>query len=439
MKVKSSGEEPKGYDFAIEEVPASHRKPMVYSLAVWAGLNLVPVAVLTAMLLANSLTFGEFVLVAVIASLSLGLAVGIAGYVGYKTGLSFGLFSRYVFGSVGFIIPTWLIPLALVGWNAFNLSILALVTQVAFGLPGWTFAILVIVFMALFSVSAYYGFLAMAKLSFIYVPIMLLLLFVGVLLSLGKTGGIGGLTAIWPAVPAMSVAAGITSIFGIFGLGSGSMSMDIQRWCKNGKDAFLSGFISFIVIFTFQIVSGGIIGVATKSTDVGVAFAALGIGAVAWLVMFLLTWSTSDNDYYSASLGIANFFKTKRRDLCVFGVAIAAAIVAIAGIVNYLVPWLTIMAAIGTPIAGIELADAYYNKLKYPPIKHVLYPKPGKRVVAPVQVSAYISWIVGSAVMLYTNSIGFGVPPLFGIIIAFVLHLILRRVIKQDIVWPEKA
>jgi purine-cytosine permease-like protein len=168
----------------------------------------------------------------------------------------------------------------------------------------------------------------------------------------------------WPAHTApgaMSVAQAITAIAGLFALGASVSSPDIQRFCKIGRDAILTGLISFGVAFFLHLICGAVCGLATGDSSISSAFAKLGAAISGFILLFILSWTVVHNDYYCASLCLASLLRAPRPLMAAIS-AICAAIIAAANVQNHLVQWLTLMSMIAIPLAGLIAADYIFRK-----------------------------------------------------------------------------
>jgi len=243
-------------------------------------------------------------------------------------------------------------------------------------------------------------------------------------------GGWQGLLAASPQYAgSLTIAAGVTAMVGTFAVGSGGGSPDIQRWNKTTKHSWLVAVVTFGVAYPILMVSGAITALATDTTSIIDAYIRLGILVMGGFVIVLLTWTTCDADYYSASLSFSAVTGMKRERAVVL-IVICACILALLRSAEILTQWLTAMAAIMVPLVGTVAADYYIiNKGKYPE-PHVALQK---GAIPAWKISGFIALVVGAASLIIFNNLGIGIPVIQTMIVAGLIHIIFCKVIPQKV------
>jgi len=402
-------------EWVAKPVPKSERKPLSNVTLVWIGFIFFPVAIQTTLTLGQNMTPENLVLAIAIGSFILALCSALSGLVAQDKGMSFSLLAKSVFGEKGYILIAMLPPVCLIGWNSFNLAFVANMTVEVLAVNR-----LYIVFCALyatwFMLSSILGFKGIVWISRFAVPSIVLILLISggqVILdpsfwdSLRNTSDDAGI----------SLTKGIVSIVGLFALGASVCSPDIQRFNISLKHAILVSVITFCLAFPLFLILGGAVAVKTGEANIVYAFSKLGILTVGFILLLLLSWTTCDNDYYSASLGLAQIFKQKKWKMVLIS-ALAACFLAILGVQSYLENWLVLMSSIATPAAGVIFADYLAEKKIYNNISRR----------SDWRVSPLIAWLSGALIAYMSANLEVGIPPLQGIISGFLIHLSLFKV-----------
>lgn len=417
-------------DFARESIPMSERKNVLSPLIVWIGYVFFPTGIMAAITVTGSFTFSQAMLICIGSCILLGGLSSVTGTIGQREGLTFGLLSNFTFGIKGMKFPALLVPITLIGWDCINISVAALMLTAFFNAENlyWLVCLLIGI---LYVVTSIKGYRYINILGNVAVPAIVIFMGISCVAGIKNIGGLSNLfTAIPDAVGSMSLVAGLTAIVGTFAVGAGTSSPDIQRYCRNQKDSITVSLVTFCIAFVYLLITGGIAAIAVNSTDLVQVFKLLNLLLIGALAIFFLTWTTAVTDFYSAALGIAaalNIGKTKTTIV----IGTISVILAMLRVYLYIIPWMTLMSAIAVPIGGVLAADYFIvNKGRYPDIKNV-YQKNPEIIIPAIKISPFISWIIGCVVVLSTTHANIGIPPLFGWLSSFILHVILSRIISQ--------
>ena len=174
-----------------------------------------------------------------------------------------------------------------------------------------------------------------------------------------------------------------------------------------------------------MILVGAIMALGTGNYDVTSMFAGLGMPVVAMIVLVLATWTTNTGNAYMSGLAVCKMFsiKDKNRPIVTIIVGIIGIAFAIMGLADVLNTYISIIGAVVPPIIGIIVAD-YWVICKGK--KELWAPQKGINWVG------IISWICGGGFALLETLGVFSVfsPALDGIIIAFVLYIILYKLLS---------
>lgn len=312
----------------------------------------------------------------------------------------------------GVVLPSLWAGVVCVGWLAFSIGVVAEGIVYTLGLPDIAYYILTIFMTLFFSLTAYLGVRHMVKLAYAGVPLLIALIVGGVVLSVSRWGApnLEGLNlSLLPVI--------FGSVLGTFVNGSIVLSFDYQRFCRRPTDSTLTAFTNFLGFWSFIIILSGI-PAAVTGMDLYGAYGALGLTPLALTTLFLLAWTSADNQLYSASLSwtlsLKSLGRTADRRKVVMAAALLTAVLALIKLHTFATQWLSILTSISLP-AGIVLWTDYYLKSKMKLNNNVRSWNP----------YAFISWALGSLTIYYLNVVeGLWYGLLIGFLITFLTYLI---------------
>ncbi|OLS02223.1 cytosine permease [Tissierella creatinophila] len=403
-------------DNPLGELPDQDRQGMFSMMVVLLGFTFFTSTMFAGGQIGpNYKFFPDLMYVIILGNLLLGIYVAALGYIAQKTGYNSVVLSRYSFGDKGSKLVDLLFAFTQIGWYAWGTATIAIVFVKMLGLnPGWTIPLMV-VFGYGFSLTSYIGYKGIAMLSNIAVPAMAVLIFWSFSIGFKDVGGFPGLNKT-PEV-AMPFATALTLVFGTF-VSGGTQSTNWTRFAKTPKVAIVASIVAFFLGNGLMVVAGAFGGYVYNQPDIVEVLVLQGLQVPAIIMLFFNVWTTQDNAIYSVSVAGCNFFRTEKRTLMNFAGATIATILAIAGMYNWLVPFLVLMGTVIPPIGGVIMADYYvkhkrkYNKLAEVKMKEFNY-------------SGLIAYVIG-AFMAYASP---GVAPINGIIAAFIAFPIVDKIL----------
>lgn len=408
----SSGKVDKEYVFT--SVPLAARLSLVATVMLWASLTLDPSAPYLASWWGASFPFTTFIVGVLLANFVLSIFSSLSGYMASREGLTYALTAERVYGSAGVIVPSLWAGIVSVGWLAFSIGVVAEGLIYISGLPDLTYYVLTVFMTLLFSITAYLGVKHMVKLAYVGVPLLVALIISGVILSITKWGvpnmGIFDLTA-------LSAVFGL--VLGTFVNGSIVLSFDYQRFCKRPLDSVFTAFINFLGFWSFIILFSGV-PAAVTGMDLYSVYGKLGLSLLAVVTLFLLAWTSADNQLYSASLSwslsVKSLGRTTDRGKVLVVATVLTSILAVIKLHTFALQWLSLLTSISLP-AGIVLWTEYYVKS-------------GMKLSEGFKgwnVYAFISWALGSLVIYYLYVMeGLWYGLLAGFLATFLVYVVLR-------------
>lgn len=402
-------------EYVFSSVPLMARLSPVATVMLWASLTLDPSAPYLASWWGASFPFTTFVVGVLLANLVLSVFSSLSGYMASREGLTYALTAERVFGSAGVVVPSLWAGVVCVGWLAFSIGVVAEGIVYISGLPDLTYYALAVFMTFFFSITAYLGVKHMVKLAYVGVPLLAVLIVAGVALSVTRWG--------MPSTGGFDVAT-LPMVFGLvlgtFVNGSIVLSFDYQRFCRKPLDSTFTAFINFLGFWSFIILLSGI-PAAVTGMDLYSAYGALRLSLLALVTLFLLAWTSADNQLYSASLSwtlsLKSIGRTADRRKVLVVAAVLTSILAIVKLHAFATQWLSLLTSISLP-AGIVLWTEYYVKSRM---------KLGEGVRG-WNLHAFISWALGSLVLYYLYVMeGLWYGLLAGFLTTFLTYVLVRR------------
>ncbi|MFH1725127.1 MAG: cytosine permease [Elusimicrobiota bacterium] len=405
-------------DYPLDAVPEHARKDLwslsivllgftFFTATMWGGGRLG----------AGFSSWASLLTVIALGNALLGLYVAALGYIAFRTGLNTVLLSRYSFGEWGSKWPDLAFGLTQIGWYAWGTATSAIILCELLGLPGPARTALMVFFGLAFCSTAYVGYRGLEKLSLVAVPLMALL----IARSLWQAFGDSGSLAAGSTGPAstMTFGAGITLVFGTF-VSGGTQATNWTRFARTGRAAVIASLLAFLAGNGLMVATGAVGARVYQEADIVRVLARQGL--LIWgIVMLLLNiWTTQDNTIYNYSIAGCNFFRTSRRRLLTVAGAVVGTVLALAGMYEWLLPYLILLGTFVPPIGGVLMADyVARRKTGFPPLDKAGLPKSN-----PAGIAAYLT----GALLAYFSP---GVPPVNGIAGAFVTYLAADRLLRR--------
>jgi len=344
------------------------------------------------------------------------LAVYVAGlgYVGYKSGLSTVLSARFAFGDLGSRWSDALLGLTQIGWYAWGTATVTIILVRLLDLDLLLQAPLMLVFGLAFCLTAYVGSRGLAALSIVSVPAMLLLIAVSASVALRDAGGAAGLLTAGSA-GGLTVAEALTIVVGTF-VSGGTQVANWTRFSGSARVAIGSTLLAFFFGNGLMIAAGAVGATVYGLSDIVEVLAVQGLLVAGVLMLFSNIWTTQDNTIYNFSVAGCHFCRTERRRLVTFVGAAAGTLLALLGMYDWLIPYMVAMGVLIPPLGGVIMADFFVrHRGRYPELGKAAVPRFNRRGLA--------AYAAGSLAALVIP----GIPPVNGIIAAFVVYACLVR------------
>ncbi|MBW8350158.1 cytosine permease [Bacillus sp. IITD106] len=415
-------------DYAREAVPESERKKWLSISLVWIAVGIDLSAMLFGAELGKGMNFNDALLSVIIGSAILGVLAAFCAYVGAVTGLSTSMISRFTFGISGAKFVSLFIAISLLGWFGVQTGFFAenafAAVKGAMGLE-LPIPLLAGIGGILMMTTAIIGYRAIEKLSSWSVPLLLILVILAVILAINKFG-LSELKA--PVENVFSFGMAISLVISIFVTGA-VISPDVSRWAKTRKDAVLASFFGFFFGNSFMIVVAMILSRIMDESSLTTIMITVGLGIPGILVLILAQWTTNTSNAYSSGLSLSVIFTRTNKAVLTLIAGIIGTLLAVLGIYDYFINFLSIMTLFIAPIGGVYTAYYYIGGAK---LFDTLNDKAFKFL--PLTAWAFgtlISWFtterpIGLELFTFTT-----IPSLDSFVIAFIFQAIFLLIFKQ--------
>jgi cytosine permease len=372
-------------EFEHGPVPQSHRHGTGSVAAVWFGFPMIITNAVFGGIMAWHLGFWQAIVAIALGNLVLFGYVGALSYIAGRSGLNFALQAKKTFGSRGYAVASCFLSTIVIGWYAFQTGLTGATLNGAFG---WNTQWVIILATALYTVVTFFGVRALSIVGMIAAP-----LFVGLaVVSLFFIEDKGSLAHIasFQGQGGMSIGIAMTMVIAGFA-DSGTMTADFTRWSKDGRSAVVAAFSAFPVANLISLVFGVVIvsaGAALHPAQSGGDFLPLLVGhgalmnALAVLFVFINLGSVCTHCLYNGAVGYSHLFGSRMRVMTVV-LGTTGGLLALAGIWNLFLTWLSLLGLLVPPIGAVMIVDQLLMARE--PISNERY-----------RLSAFVAWAIGS-------------------------------------------
>lgn len=272
--------------------------------------------------------------------------------------------------------------------------------------------------------TAVYGFKGMEIVSYVAIPLILILTIWTPILGVREAGSWAALAALPPTSEAMTMTTALTIIVGTFA----SMGTQVTNWSRFAKTttvSFIAALLAFFVGNGIMVFAGGIGAIAFQQADLVEVFLEMGIIFWALIILTINIWTTNDAAAYAFGMAGAEFFNKENKRPYIIGGVVIATVLAVSGAYNFLIPYLVALGIFIPPLGGTIIGDYLFVwKRQMPNLKDVEFKT--------FRVANIIAYAIGTIVAYVTNSNGIGIPPLQGIIVAALMVPVMNAIMKND-------
>lgn len=271
------------------------------------------------------------------------------------------------------------------------------------------------------TLTAMFGYRAIEKLSIVAVPLLGMLLFGSLFITLSNFSMSELMNTPVTASP-IPLGTAISMVIGSLAVGV-IIGPDYSRYARTTKDAILSSSFGFFVGTVVVLLISAILAKATSETDIISIFIGLGWGTGAMVVLILAQWTTNNTNIYSASLNFSIIFSKIPKYILTVGAGVVGITLAMLGIYDNFIMFLSFLSVLIPPVGGIYAADYFMNK--------EAYNFDNIDRIKDIRWLSIANWAVSSLVAFMTTAapLGFGLLHLTGasgldsFVVAFVIQI----------------
>lgn len=420
MSNNTSKVDDKFYDYPDRPVPENKRKTQLNIAFVTTGMAVAMSTLYTGSALANVMTYKDGTISIAIGCIVLAIIAMFTGSIGSSEGVSTSMLARHPFGRKGSNIVGIILATSMLGWFSYQCGYFGETINLL--LPGHflTEPMIATIWGGILMMStAIIGYKGMTYLSMLAAPLLLLMCLYCGFVAISHTG----METIIGRVPQnpSSIGTGITIVVGGWITGA-VLQPDISRYAKT-KMHNIKGIFIAMIVFGFANWGGFVIAKATQSSTIMDGLAMLGMGTLGLLIVILGQWTSNDNNLYSAALAIINVKPSANKHIVSAVCGLLFTVVAITGIQNHFVSFLSLLGTFLPPIGTVLVADYYVLKRKSN------YKFDSTEELSDYKPLAFIS-VIGGGVLAYF--IKFGSTAINSIIFTFVIYVVLNKVFDKN-------
>lgn len=344
-------------DYSLEAVPASARKGFLNMFFVMLGFTFFSASMSVGAKLGNGLNLSGFMWACIIGGLILSAYCGILAYIGSETGMTMDLLCRRTFGTKGSYLSSLILGFTQIGWFGVGVAMFSIPAAELMGVNPW---LLTIVAGLLMTATAATGMKALEVVSYISVPLIVVLGVYSMITSVSDGGGLNTIFA--QSAGGITLFTGIGFVIGSF-ISGGTATPNFIRFAKNSKIAVWTTVIAFFLGNTLMFCFGAVGGAFTGKDDIFYVMIAQGLAIPALIVLGANIWTTNNNALYTGGLAISNISKVRMK-YTTWIAGIVGTALAIWLYWNF-VGWLNIINCALPPIGVIVILDYFKNREKF--------------------------------------------------------------------------
>ncbi|QPA32303.1 NCS1 family transporter [Thermaerobacillus caldiproteolyticus] len=427
-------------------LPVPHSDKTIGALGfalIWIGMAVVLAAFAIGGAGVQHLSLGWVILATIIGSAAIGLFMTIIGDIGIEHGLSFPVYMRAPFGTIGTHIPSVIRGFAASCWFGINTyfgsTAMNGILNILFDFDNWFLCY--IIFAAAQLINTALGIKAIERFADLAAPVIIIIS-AWMYTTLSEKALEEG-RHIWswvenPVTGRAAITAFIVVIMSNMGFWS-TLAADMpsisrfikapkyeKNWFKRNKASLIGNILALTVTQTFMVIIGAVSYIALKNYDPVVALQEAASGfilGVLLLMIVLAQWSTNTSaNVIPAATIFSNVGGPKFPFWAgVFAAGFIGTIVQPWSLFNIIIPALLICGGVLSAIVGILFAD-YYLLRKRRVNVYDLYKEYGQfRYLNGFNLAGFIAWIVGGTAAYFLTNYSFVVGFLVGAVCYYFL------------------
>ena len=420
-------------------IPAEQRQKW-YSIAmVWIGAMICVSSLMVGGMLGNGMKLGTCALTIVVGYGIVCIYMCFMGMQGCDTGLPTAVMAGGSLGEKGgkYVISA-ILALACIGWFGIQAAVCGasfsamMESMTGLDIPAWLSSIIWGIIMV---ASASFGFKGLKWLNYIAVPLLIIVLIYGLVVTMVTHDGAAAIAAYEPAQP-LTLLSGINITVGSFAIG-GSLAGDYCRFAKNRSDVIKSSVVGVLPSGLLILLIGAVLSIVTGEYDISVVLTAAGVPAIGLVALIAATWTTNVTNAYSGGLSLSNLvgLDESRSRGCTAIAGLVGTILAAVGIMSKFTAFLTLLCALIPAFVGVIIADYWIvgkGKKENFVIRDGIF-APG---MIAFLVGAFVACLTGGTFTYFEAlaflNVPFFIGPINGLVLSMVLYVILVSVTGKN-------
>lgn len=427
-------------------LPISHdgRKIGTLGFAVmWVGMAVVLAAFAIGGAGVQNLSLGWVILATIIGSVGIGLFMTITGDIGIEHGLSFPVYMRAPFGTLGTHIPSIIRGLTASFWfginTFFGATAMNAILDTLFNFDNWFVCYLI--FAAVQLINTALGIKAVERFADLAAPIIIIISAWMYTTLSDRALEQGRDVWTWiesPVTGGAAFTAFLVVIFSNMGFWA-TLAADIpsisrfikapkyeRSWLKRNKSSIVGSVIALPLTQTFMVIIGGVAYIAVSNYDPVVALQEAASGIVLGILLLMIIFAQWSTNASANVIPAATIFSNVGGPKVPFwaGVFIAGIVGSIVqpwSLFDILIPLLLIVGGILSAIVGILFADYYLLRKRRVNVPD-LYEENGQfKYFHGVNLAGFIAWIAGGTASYFLTNYSFIVGFIVGAAVYYVL------------------
>ncbi|WP_405348870.1 cytosine permease [Ruminobacter amylophilus] len=358
MHILKKDPEASDADYSFTPVPLNARKGFWPLLFVMVGFAFNSTGMAVGAKIGVGTNPHSFITAMLLGGLFLSAFTGVLGYIGSRTGMTYDQLCRRAYGSKAFIIPSAMLAVTQIGWFGVCSAMFAIPAAEFFECsPYLTISIAGLAM----TTSAYIGFKGLEVISYIAVPLIIILGSLSLYLALSVKGLSPSLSS-GPDVPVYDMNSMVALVIGSF-ISGGCSTPNFTRFAARPFSSVVSTVSAFMFGNSLMIVFGAAGAYCTGSDDIFYVMMSQGLVLSAFVVLGANIWTTNDNALYSSGLSLSSIFLVPKKIMVIAGGLLGT--IAAFWLFNNFVHWLVFLSATLPAVGGILIADYFVFPYKY--------------------------------------------------------------------------
>jgi len=348
-------------DYSLQRVPDSQTVSSGHIALVIIGGTIGIPAFLMAAQIGSGLGFIAATTAFICGALILGSMNACTSWVGSVTRLSASKLIENAFGMQGSKFINAMVAFTLAGWygvicKMFGDAANTVLSSLGVHLPHALYLIVGSILMLWVSLK---GFKGIDKLALWLVPLMVIFIITAAYKALESPDA----ELLWQVKSELSFTSAISAVVGAYIAGV-VIQPDYSRFAKSPKGASLAAGLALVIAFPLVLTLTSIPAIISQQSDLILVMVGIGIGAPAFFLLLLSSWSSNVLTLYSSSLSINTIFPTfSLRNITLF-IGILGTAIAFTDVQSYFIEFLILLGIAIPPVGAIYCLNFWFNSKK---------------------------------------------------------------------------